>query len=99
MIIVPDRQEATPEDAPQSRRNWVERLRSTLPKGSWRRQLYDRIAWPLEPRDYFGEGEYELADALTPDSGTDEEKRQRADEVLKEAQATYASAWANAESA
>ena len=96
---IPDRQPATPADAPQSLPNWVERLRSRLPKDSRRRRLYDRIAWPLEPRDYFSEGEYELTEALTPGAGTDEEKLKRADELLSEAQAIYASAWANAESA
>jgi hypothetical protein len=97
---IPKREQPTPPDAPQTVPDkWVEHLRRKQPEGSWRRAVYDRIAWPLGPRRYFTEGEHALAKALTPRIGITEENLKQADALLAEAQAIYASATATAKSA
>jgi len=69
--------------------NWVEWLRARQPEGSLRRRFYDRVALPVGEPTEFTEGEEELAQELTPNTGDPKKDNERATELLAEAQAIY----------
>jgi hypothetical protein len=69
--------------------NWVERLRSRLPEGTWRRWVYDRLAMPVHEPTEFAIDEPTLAARLMPAAGDEDKRATRAADILKEAQAIY----------